>query len=574
MAVQVPRGPKLLGEAAPESVGRLDVKLPDATRAQGIQTKAVEGLGEDLVDYYQKVENDSADTEATKRATEYQQAYTEGLSNAKMQEGDPEITYKTLDDKMIEEFTRLTSDDNMSPLVKKLTLARLTDAHNGFELRKLQEYGYQRAKYEDQVTTAAIKIEQKNLTDATTFIDPADPQSLQPFDEAVSKIRSLRLRNGMKIGTVEPDENGNSIHIGDDGKPMKVKINPSADVALKTDLSDGISNAMDTLLKSGKTEAAETLRKKYGDFLLPEKKKQLADDFQKAEVKDEAYKRAEEYKRKGEAAFKGASLEVKDKALQLVDEEQARRERMKDRASTNNYEAFANHIMNRGESYTGINELEEDPMYKNRWNRITNPKQKQAILDMVITPKNSTEEAQKNINDLLYSPDSDLATLSYAQLQERLVGADKKDRNRAVRQWESFKKPETGAQEQARYKRAGSLLQNELERIGHIKKNDYGKFEGKNMKKLLDAQAELTEHLMADPNSKDAKLTLDYVKNLAVSKKTGETFVKPESAKFNGGGKDKPKTMTKAQWGEEYKKRNGKYPKMSELDKFIEDESG
>ncbi len=56
MPIQIPQL-KRIDPTEPASVGRIDVNLPDSTKADAQTSRGLVDLGKDAVDYFQKVEN-------------------------------------------------------------------------------------------------------------------------------------------------------------------------------------------------------------------------------------------------------------------------------------------------------------------------------------------------------------------------------------------------------------------------------------------------------------------------------------------------------------------------------------
>jgi hypothetical protein len=581
---------------APDSVGRTNPDVvPDLSRGIERQSRAAIGLGEELVNYSQRIEEQEADTEATNRSNQFEAKYRSLLygdgetPGIKFQDGNPTDLYKRFDEQMIEEYNRLTNDDNLTGRTKELVMKRLVDKANQLELQKLTEYGYQQTKYEDQITSTAIDLEKNTLTDSSAFIKPGDEGSFRPFDEAIGRIRATRMRSGMKMGGVVPDENGNSIYINDQGEPMRVSISQPTNLALRKDLSEGIYDAMDNALKSGNTEVARAMKERYGQYLDPVRKKALADDFEKADLKDKAYAAAADAKRVGvDKALAGLDPEVRDKALGIIDDDQRRMENIRDRYSKNNYNMLMNHVNKRMRSdapYSGMSELENDPVFANTIDKIKDAKQKQAIFDSVVIPKQSSDSANQRVNDLLYGrvPGEDVAQMSEEDWELAKSGLNRLDRNRADARRNSMM-GETNAQMTSRYKQAGKELADQMIAVGYVKPDDSGKYGGKNQIKKIEAENEFMDYLdslgTGPMSPKDIK---DHARSFALSKKTGEAIKPPAgnqrfAGSRTGGGGQEPGTAKKLikgksrlEWAREYKKQYNREPRTgtNELNNFI-----
>lgn len=205
MAVEIPRL-KRMDIGAPERTPRYNLDVPDLVTPMAHREKAMENLGQVAFDYADKIELDAADTEAVRRTNEYETAWRTKFENVRNYDGDPHDVHAQFEDDMTKEYKRLTEDENLTGRARDIVMKRLQDKTNDLEMQRLHEYGQQNYKYQENVTKTAVQLEKANLTTASEMIDPARPETFSAFDKVISNIRQLRLRNGMKIGTVLPDQ--------------------------------------------------------------------------------------------------------------------------------------------------------------------------------------------------------------------------------------------------------------------------------------------------------------------------------------------------------------------------------
>jgi ribosomal protein L22 len=574
----------------------LDNRVPDLTDSMRSREKGIDRLGEVAVDTVEKVKAAAGDTEGIKRAMAYEQEWRrnmygndqDGTLGIKFQQGDPTTLYKGFDDHMTGKFKDLTEDENLDPTTRAIVMKHLSDKANSLELQKLAEYGHQQNKYDNDVHDAAVSMEKNNLNDAATLIKVDSPDSFAAFDQSISRIRDLRLRQGLKTGAVVPDENGKSFFVGDDGKPIKVSIVPHMDYALKKDLSDGIHDVLDNLVKSNQMEKAKALNDKYGDYLLPDNKRQLAHEFQAGEVKDEAFKAVEAVRGKSpnqiDSYFEKLSPEAKDKAYEILNDQQRRQEDIKERTSKRNYNALANHVldvMNSDKPYAGKTELEQDPQFINRINLIADPKQRKAIYDAVIQPKESSDAAIMTLQKAVFN--GELQGMSPEDFNEHKSGLSKVDRRKWDTLYEKLNRPQTGAQVNAQFKIAGDELQKQLIDTGYIHRNDFGKLSNSEEMRMLDARNEFIDALSKRDEPMSTPEINQFAREFALSKKKGEAFSPPEVRKFVGQrNKTTPppvapqgaliKGKTRPEWNRLLQQKLGKAPSAQELDQFIKEQ--
>lgn len=577
--------------------GHLDNKVPDTVRGMQMASEGVEKVGTAAEAYFAKVEKEAADVESIKRVNEYEktfktQMYGDGTSQnpgARFVEGDPKDVYKRLDDTMVAKFQELTNDDNLSRQAKDLTLKRLTEKQGILDAHKLQEYGTQTSRYQGNVTRAAISNEKDNLTDSAAFIKADDPSSFAPFDSSIAKIRSLSLGDSMRVGTAVPDENGETVYVGADGKIQKLKASPMATFDLRKDLSEGIANSMENAINSGNTDVAKAIKEKYGEFLDPIKKKSIADKLDRADTESQAYQAAVDTRGmkpdQVDNYLNKLTPEVRDKALTVIDANQRREEDLRTRASKNAYDKVAtvlDKIQRSDNPLLSQVELEQMPLFKNVRDQIKDPKQMEALYSRINAPKTSDPKAIQKMQELVFSSDiQGMDPADFALYKSRLSKADQKKYDGIYEKANS----ETGAQENQRYKRYDKELQDQAIDLGLIKRNGYGKIAGEDEKKLIEMRNDLQDHLDAKgtgPESpKDIK---DYARSYVTAKKAGVAFepaAPPE--KFPGkAGTDTPppppptgaviKGKTRAQWNQQYQLNKKSVATPEQLNQFIKDQ--
>lgn len=592
MAVKIPEI-KRVGPVDTASVGRLEARAPDSTQAFKQASNALTQVTGEVVQQLDEYERQAADTEATKRDAVLQSWATERMSALKNLEGDPTELYNQFDQEFSAKLGELSNDGSLSERTRNAIAKKLTNTANHIQLQRLTQAGAQQSKYDETVNNAGLELKKNALVEATTVLDPADASSLAPFDDLVGNIRELVIKHGMKVGTVTADENGETFYLDDDGNPVRVKLNESAKYRMAKELSEGIYNAMDNLVKANQIDKANFLKEKYGMYLDPVKRKALADDFEKNQIENIAYQAADSKdmsKVLEQIKDPVQRSKARDKAETIRADRMARRERTAEIASKTNYNALMKHVQNKmrenPDAFIGQSELEADPMFKNLYNKITDAKQQKAIYDTVLAPKETSQAAQVRLQKLFFGDDTenDIATMDPDVFYtEYLPGASKSDRKRYTKMFEAARN-ETGSERNQKMKEAGKLLEDQLVSVGYLKKNEFNRLEGKNFQKFVEARNELLEHLEKTGTMDTASLN-DYVRRYAISKRTGDAFEPPVQPKLPGVKEVKeaakppaPKAIggkTRLQWGEEFKAEFGRYPKVKEgeLDAYIKRKS-
>lgn len=567
---------------APSSMGRIEAKAPDFARSTAQGEADLQRLGATGVDLMNRFEDDAIDTEANNRTVEYETIFkqkmygSEGKPGLKFQGGDPTELYKNFDEEMKKEYDRLSAGD-MSPRMQAIVQKRLNNTADQLTMTRLSEQGAHQAKWDEQVTTAAVGLKKQGLVEASTFIQPDDPSSFGPFESLLQDIRKTKIRHGEKYNGVERSESGKSVYLDDDGKPVRVNLGLVTDYEVKKELSEGISDAMENLIKSDQIDKAQALKERYWAYLDPVKKKSLADDFQKANVKFAAYDAADKIDKMGvEKATKNLEPEARDKALEIYDDRQRRKENIKDRSSKSSYNLLANHIEKNlrkdPDTYAGVSELENDEIFTRAIGRVSDAKQKKALYDMVVQPKESNDAAIARVQTLLEGNDPehpDVVDMKPEERQMYLSGLSKTDRRYYERKMDRFAS-ETGAEEKQRYKLANDKLVETAVTLGLVKRDDFNRISGREeikmnlMKKEFEAKLDAYGSRPMSP-----KEITDLTYGYGLAKQKHKDFIFPERQKV-ATTLPVPGKKEVAQVGTIKKDKDGKYNQRTPLQWAVE----
>lgn len=225
--------------------------------------------------------------------------------------------------------------------------------------------------------------------------------------------------------------------------------------------------------------------------------------------------------------------DVRENAMRRYDSEMRRRENITKRASKTNYSAAANIIIDRsknGQPFLDEVQMMDDPRIKRMWNNITDPRQKLALQHMVNQPKDSDQDVKNEAFNKLFS--GEFRGMAPEDFAELTAGLNKEDRKMFESQYRRFN-VQTPGQETQEVKWMGTQLQKQLQSIGYVKKDSFGKYSNKDQIKLNNAQAELIDALDKFPPNASYKEKQDYIKQFAVQKiKEGGSA--PEVPKFQG----------------------------------------
>lgn len=603
MAIQLPR----VQRNAPieqASVGRETIKQVDLSPYQA-QSKAVEKLVETGGDFVMKEMQNTADTKSTEVKNSYETWYNEklrGKDGIAYLKGDTTEVYKKFEEDSKKEMERIMSEaSDYSEMTKVAIQSKLEAAHVKLNETRIGLQGKQNADYTTRVTNDAIALTRNDMIDATANLDINDKNGTIPIDRVIGNIKDLRYKEGLKNGTVRETTDPNEIDpYTKQPKVIKTEIDPSVKAKTDKDVSDALTLAIDNLSASGDVHGAEFLMKKYESQLNGVQRNKMEKIVTKA-VKDSEAKNVVNNimnlpPEKAQAAIdKIKDFDVRENATKRYDSEMRRRDNITKRASKTNYSAAANVIMERqqqGQPFLDEVQMMDDPKIKRLWNNISDPKQKIALQHMVNQPKDSDQNVKNEAFTKLFN--GELRGMSPEDFQEVVGGLNKEDRKMFETQYRKFN-AQTPGQETQEVKWMGSQLQKQLQSIGYVKKDQYGKYSNKDQIKLNNAQSELIDALDKFPPNASYKDKQDYIKEFAV-KKIKEGGAAPELPKFQGTIKPPMRDVTpkalpkvadasnvggvpvtqtglqnKVQAMQQYKAKYGRWPdlKTNELQDFI-----
>lgn len=544
MAVQVPVVKRNAPMETP-SVGRVDIKPPNVTEAQSIQSKAINEFAKDAVDLVAKEEIATADVKSTEAATKYRTWYEtnlRGKNGLSYLKGDPAEAYAKFDEDARKEYDRIINESaGYSQLTKDAIVSKLNTAHNRMYESRVTLEGKQNADYRTRVTNDAVVLSQNDVVDAAATLDVKDPNTLIPIERSLNEIRNLRYKEGRENGLVRETVDPNVIDPNTKSpKVLKIESDPSFKAQVAKDVSDALVMSIENLTAAGDVAGAEFLMNKYADQIIGNKKPKVEkfintaakDNQAKAIVKslinlpeDQAIKKLDDIQ----------DDDVREKASKRYDSEKTRRNRLIKSASTANYNAAANIILNRdkkGLPFQDEVQMMDDPEIKRLWINITDAKQKMALQHMVNQPKDSNQDVKNDAFSMLF--EGKFQGMPPEQFNEAVAGLNKSDRTMFESEYRKIN-TQTGGEQNQQLKWMGSQLEKELQTIKYIKKDQYGKYAPNDRIKLNEASSELIIAMDKFPPNASFKEKQEWIKQFAVQKikEKGETPPPPEP-KFKG----------------------------------------
>lgn len=585
MGIQLPT----VNRAAPQQStpsAKMDVNIPDYTKAADIQSAAVERLGQQAVVFANEKEDQAIEVMATQKANEYNgfvEQQLEGPGGLKYQDGDPTAAYNKFTEQIHSKVDEYLSDDSNLSQRAKLTLAqKLQDVQQKSHYKASTIYGSLYDAYDKKVTNDSVELEKRGLTDSTSYMQKDDPDSMIHFDLGVQKIIDTRFKAGLRTGTVTRDAEGNYIP------------NPSVQLQVAKDLSEGVTNAVENLVVSGRLEEAEILKEKYGKYIDPINSKKLTKTTEVATKKIESFTALDRVKNfKEEKALseidKIKDPEIRQTTLKLYNDYLTRKASIRSNSAKTNYNEVAKFVLakqNSANPFVSVTEMQNDPLVSRVLGRdVLDAKQVKALQSMISPPKESDPVELNKAYDLLMA--GNFKGMSMEDLTEMIPHASKADRSYLQKKLVSIN-TETSGEENQRIKLMGSELKNQMQRWGLVKKNQYGKFDNKTEVKIAEARQQMLDQMDKFPPNMSHKEVIDQVNKFVISLKTGEVFKKPESAPLppppkNPNVSKKPgitsgdvDMISKLEYARQFRKENGRSPDLNtkELENYIKSKTG
>ena len=526
MPVQVPRLERFAPQGE-QSVGRLEVNLPDPSRAQAIQTQAAEGLVKTVANEYQQYENQKADTESNVAQVEYHNRLSGELENVKRLEGNPTPLYEKFDEDSEKTYLEILNKyKDASQTTKTAVQEKLDNVRGKFSDRRLSAYSNQSEKYDEGVFISTLAIHKDDIIDATTYVDPNDPKSTIGLDVQLSKLSDDIIRNGEKRGLVTQDDKGNYSYA------------PSIKMRLAKEKGENLTAAIENLLYTGKPkaiEAAKFLSEKYSADIDSVNNGKIRKTILKESADQEAL---QAYDNVRGLPFSQAmkkldgikDLGVRTKAEGYLSSYRDKQERTKGESSKVSFNAIGRIILEK--KFSSLVDFENDPRVKRMMPGVTEVKHIQALHQMIVQPKESRSESKAEAYNALF--EGKLQGMQPDEFAELQTGLSKKDAGVLEGEWRRAN-TETGAERNKIVRNMGTELAKQLSILNYIKKNDFGKYDKKNQDKLTDANNELMSNIDQLPANLSYKEQNEWIKKFAAAKVKGEVFRPPEfPPKFEG----------------------------------------
>ncbi len=224
---------------------------------------------------------------------------------------------------------------------------------------------------------------------------------------------------------------------------------------------------------------------------------------------------------------------IRDEALKIKNDEQNRREMLKERQEKSNYDSGAKYLLKLQSSdapLVGRTQVDADPRLKRLMANMS-AKQQQALYDQVEKPKDSSPSAKADMVKLITGQDEEhpngLRGMSTEDLALKKSGLNKTDQAALDRHYME-QNSETGAQEQARYKNATAKMKEKALAAGIVKPDQFNRITGAQKTKYEALELEFVKAMEARGTGPMSPKDIDEAATgFVVAKATGEAFTPP-----------------------------------------------
>jgi len=532
MALTLPRVNRAAPvDSAPEA--QIKVEAPDLMRAVAPQQKAAENFVEEGVKYFDREVEYAIDTKSREESYKYENYLNEELSTAKQNQGDPIVAYDTLRKNQTKMRESLEANEQMGENTRAAVKARLQEVDRRFADKQVTAFGSQNEAYQKKVTNDSAALAKQDLVYDSEFISVDDKSSDMRIQNTLNRIYDIRVKSGLKTGTVTQDADGNYV------------LNPSVKLEIAKDYSEGLSTMIENLNASGKVDEAKMMTEKFGKYLGPKEAVRVNNFTMKSERKQEALQAFEDAKNMSpEKAFefigKMSDPEAQIMARGFLNTFNEQKKKITKDASATSYNDVQNIILDRqkaGTPFLTVDQMENDPVISRVIEHVTDAKQRKALYSMVEKPKDSNEAQKGELYQAVQ--DGSLAQMSYSDFLEASSGLNKTDHASFEKQWNNLR-TETKGEENQKVRYMTKELTKSLLTVGYVKHNRFGKYDDPEQKKINAANDEMISMLDTMPKNMGIKEQQAWVNDFALSKKRGTTFTSPTGGKsaapvFSGG---------------------------------------
>lgn len=383
----------------------------------------------------------------------------------KHHKGNPDEPFRDFDVAFTKKYEELIANNGLSGTHKERAAARLNRRYNTLNNTVLTSYGHQRAAYKSGLANGTSKMLQQDMFSSLAHFKVGEPSTLAPFDQHIDGIRANRVNeadtNG-QIRVVPSTYKGRKQRQIDPvtGATYWVVLDPVVEEKILTDISKGVHDSINGMIKGGRIPEARELIKRYGNYMKGPAKASIDAAFETKDIEQSsllqlstwAHLKISDRKTKidGMPTNTHRQREIQREVRKIEDTRQSRMDRAEDRASTDVYnqamtqlEPLLDPSRAGGKQITTTGQLENTVLIidgaptkvKDFLHRITNPAQRKAMFKGV-------QEAKEGAGDIkAYGVFMDkqrtgtLTGMSFPTMQQEIAGFNKRQTRNAEGAW-------------------------------------------------------------------------------------------------------------------------------------------
>jgi hypothetical protein len=463
MAVQIPSIQRIAPQA-PTSVGRIQTRLPDGTKAFAQTSNQLVQAGKTVLRQVDKAEGQTIDIESIKMRNKYKLEYRKGLVDLKSFKGDPTEKFAALDKAMNKLGRDMLDQSSMkSPRARAAFEKSLLNADNSMQLERYSLSGQMHSLYSDTVYDEGIKEESRQSTVNTGYVRDGDETSLIPFQGNLNEMRNLRTTRSAELGTATEVPLDYSPKKGEmthrvDGKKYILDDVTKNNIAEKE--SNSIYKGIDVLLSTNRPndlKAAKYMMSNYSNRLEAKDKVRLNNKFNTVERETEAFGIVAKMQGFSQPQIQQevSKIERRDPELasevrKIVDTRSKSQFQAKSRYSKEVYTDEMTKLQDKQRSntpYVNVYQLQQDPEFKKK-KQYMDSTQIKAMYQEIDQPKLSNQDQVTKVNDMILR--NEFVGMTATELSPHLIGLNLVDRKMFQRHLVRINGPESDSSQERR----------------------------------------------------------------------------------------------------------------------------
>lgn len=539
MPFQVPK----LNRAEPQdtkSVGRIEFNPVDVVKPMLQQANAAERLAGDVAGFVANENFRTAEVtgmEAARSYHRYNEDLLVGENGLAYQKGNPTEPFQIYDQKVKAKREEIVNQyKNSNEMVRNAVENALRETDAKFYDRRATLFGKQKSEWEDTNLKESVAIDKEDARHAVAHLDINDPNTTVPLDAVLfninKKITDFAISRGTARKMQEKQADGSIVE--------RTVFDESVKMQIAKESSEALQNAIENLQQSGDVEGADYILKKYGNRLASNVKDKL---FDKNKKDMQEIKGVQEFSKVRNLPYDQAFNkldQIKDpmirrKAQAELDDYRRQKENAKTSSSKANYDTMAKYLDERkkaGKPILSINELENDPRFKRMAPNIQQ-KQIDALYAQVEKPKKSDEGVKAQVYQSIQN--GDMKTWDYGQFLEHTKGLSDKDKTKFENDWRDLTS-QSPTQQRIMFQNMSKEMTAQMQKLGIIEKNDFGKFDNDTQITVNEWNDELRDAISTMPPELGYDKQMQYVRKFVADKKAKQVFSPPnrQPPKFMG----------------------------------------